>query len=60
MDTIGPDVPAEDELTMYYQALNEVDGPSRGLEFADPLEVAKQYYVEDNRPVLFDPEEERP
>jgi hypothetical protein len=60
MDIVGPNVPDEDDLEMYYQALTELDGPSQGLEFAEPLDVAKQYYIEDNRPVLFDPEEERP
>lgn len=60
MTAIGSEVPDEQALEDYYEALNEVDGPSRGLEHIDPLEVAKRYYVEDNRPVLFDPDEERP
>lgn len=58
----GSRIPDEAELTEFYA---EVSGeslrPERLIEpvMDDPLDVAKRYYREDNRPVLYDPQEER-
>lgn len=48
----------ESELIDYYDRLTErCEDVEPVLE--EPLAVAKRYYVEDNRPVLYDPEERR-
>lgn len=58
MSEPGSEVPDDDDLTDYYDRITELcEDVEPVLE--DPLAVAKRYYVEDNRPVLYDPEERR-
>lgn len=52
------EVPGNEELCDYYDRLTEwCEDQTPVIE--DPLEVAKRYYREDNRPVPYDPDERR-
>lgn len=50
--------PWEVELTGFYDEVkNDEDDPE--IVMPEPMDLARSYYVEDNRPVLYDPEAHR-
>ncbi len=54
------ELPDEVELEDYYfQLARQYESEDPRPDVAEPIEVAKSYYVEDNRPVLYDEEEHR-
>lgn len=57
----GSDIPDEAELAEFYEEVGKAQRPEYLIEqtMDDPLDVAKKYYREDNRPVLYDPEAQR-
>lgn len=58
----GSDIPDEAELTAFYAEVSrEPMRPEDLIEpvLDDPLGVAKRYYKDDNRPVLYEPNERR-
>lgn len=50
-------VPDEEELADFYEEVGKAQRPEYLIEqiMDDPLDVAKKYYHEDNRPVLYEP-----
>lgn len=48
--------PTEEELETYFDEIMD-ESESVELTLAEPIEVAKAYYVPDNRPVLYEPQE---